>query len=50
MECKMMTPKELQFIKELLQALHRNCKTDALYCNCRDGIKIIDRELSEAHG
>jgi hypothetical protein len=44
----MITPKELQYIKELLEALQRKCKTDALYCNTRDGIRIIERELDFA--
>jgi hypothetical protein len=43
----MLTKDELQYIKELLEALARKCKTDALYVNCRTGIKVIERELNE---
>lgn len=41
----MMTMKELTFIKDLLEALHRKCKTDALYVWTSDGLKIIKREI-----
>ena len=42
----MMTPNELKCIKELIEALQRKCKTDALYLNCVDGLKIVNRELA----
>jgi hypothetical protein len=42
-----MTNKELQYIKQLLEALQRKCKTDNLYFwTCR-GLDIINRELEE---
>lgn len=41
----MITLKELNFIKELLEALARKCKSDALYVNTSDGLKIIRREI-----
>jgi len=42
-----MTKDELRLIKELLEALARKCKTDALYVNCRTSIKVIERELND---
>lgn len=47
----MMSIDELIRQKELLEALGRKCKTDALYLNTRDGIKVINRELAilESH-
>lgn len=41
----MLTRQELITQKQLLEALARKCKTDALYLNTREGIKVIDREL-----
>lgn len=43
-----MTKSELQFIKELIKALSRKCKTEALYQNTQDGIKIINKELTRS--
>lgn len=41
-----MTKKELQLIKELLEALLRKCKTDALHVNTLKGLEIIYKELT----
>lgn len=40
-----MTKDELIYQKQLLEALLRKCKSDALYLWTKKGIEIINREL-----
>lgn len=41
-----MTKEELVFIKQLLEALARKCKTEALYINTKEGLNIVNREIT----
>lgn len=43
----MITRNELIYIRELLEALQRECKTDALYSGAKRGIDILVREMKE---